>query len=136
MKQQGRLFLMTQNTIHACWCVKISFPNPFGNCAFATVFQIGPELALNRHDDSKVWEQAGGIFAREKRFPRGPRDKLAQGRTALDSFKLVDKIYDVDKYGPKAGMARKSCFSLRGAAMAADTSARFQRVRAYFHASF
>ena len=90
---------------------------------------------MDRHDDSKVWKQAGGVFAREKRFPRGPRDKLAKGRTALDSFKLVDKIYDVDKYGPKAGMARKSFFSLRGTAMA-DTSARFQRVRAYFRAAF
>jgi hypothetical protein len=63
----------------------------------------------------KVWHQAGNKWSREPRFPHGPRDRLAAGRTALDEKKSVDMFYNVEHGGgSKSGMATVAMRNLRG----------------------
>ena len=55
-------------------------------------------------DNKRSWQggRSGGNglqFTKEKRFPRGPRDRRAAGRTAMTAQRSVDKIYNVDKSG-------------------------------------
>jgi hypothetical protein len=72
-------------------------------------------LGVDRHDDSKVWHKAGNRWSKEPRFPHGPRDRLAAGRTALDERKSVDMFYNVEYGGGnKSGMACAAMKNLRG----------------------